>query len=267
MLAKVFDPDQEEKVRHWWQSEKLDGVRGTISRQHFLSRSGKEFTVPKHYKQIASKLPKGIVLDGEWYGGLRSFHKTSGTLRRKTIIESEWQNIHFYAFDMYSPTLKELPFRERYVLLEKTVKELGTIKLVKQYKGLSHKLYKQWINKGGEGAMLRDAESKYEFKRSKHLLKWKPFFDTEGTVIGYVEGKGKYKGKLGAFMVKDGKKTFMCSGRLTDSFRSRYVFKHGQMVGKWKKDGIHPQVGDRVTYSYMEKIDGMPRQPIFLRMR
>lgn len=267
MLAKVFDPSQEEKVRSWWQSEKLDGVRGTISHSSFLSRTGKEFIVPIHYRKIAVRLPKGVVLDGEWYGGINSFHTTSGTLRRKTIIASEWKSIHFYAFDIYSPTLKDLPYRDRYVLLKETVKDLGTIKLVKQHEGLSKNLYERWIKKGGEGAMLRDPESPYEFKRSNRLLKWKPYFDTEAKVVGYVEGKGKYKGQLGAFIVNDGGYSFKCSGRLTNDFRSRYVFKDGKMISKRKKDGIHPQIGDCITYSYMEKRDGKPRQPIFLRMR
>lgn len=266
MLAKVFQLKDESKVKKWWQSEKLDGVRGTISSSGFMSRTGKHFTVPLEYHTFAKQLPKGVVVDGEWYGGIGSFHNVSGTLRRKHIIEKEWHSIHFHAFDIFSPTLKNEPYSVRYELLQKTVKELGVLRVVKQYKHMNNKLYEKWIRKGGEGAMLRNPNATYQFKRSNELLKWKPYLDTEATILGFVEGKGKYKGKLGAFIVKDGSKTFQCAGRLSDDFRSHYHFKDSKLVNHLHNDGVHPRVGDIITYSYMEKIDGMPRQPIFIRL-
>ena len=52
----------------------------------------------------------------------------------------------------------------------------------------------------GEGLMLKDPESIYDFKRSKHLLKVKVFHDEEATITGYMKGKGKYMGMLGAYV-------------------------------------------------------------------
>jgi DNA ligase-1 len=39
------------------------------------------------------------------------------------------------------------------------------------------------LAKGGEGVMLREANSLYEVGRSNSLRKYKPFFDTEVKVV------------------------------------------------------------------------------------
>ena len=53
------------------------------------------------------------------------------------------------------------------------------------------------ISLEGEGIMLRAPGSHYEEKRSRLLLKMKPIEDSEGQIIEYKEGEGKYKGLLG----------------------------------------------------------------------
>lgn len=42
--------------------------------------------------------------------------------------------------------------------------------------------------------MLRDPDSFYEGKRSKDLLKVKTAMDAEATIIGLVDGLGKFEG-------------------------------------------------------------------------
>ena len=54
------------------------------------------------------------------------------------------------------------------------------------------------LAKGGEGVMLRNPYAPYEGKRSKNLLKVKRILDAEAKVVGYEEGNGKHKGRLGA---------------------------------------------------------------------
>jgi len=46
--------------------------------------------------------------------------------------------------------------------------------------------------------MLRDPDSLYEGKRSRSLLKVKTSQDAEGTIIGLIDGTGKFEGHLGA---------------------------------------------------------------------
>ena len=55
---------------------------------------------------------------------------------------------------------------------------------------------------GYEGSILR-LNNGYEQKRSYNLQKFKDFHDTEATIIGYLEGKGKRLGTLGKFIMRD----------------------------------------------------------------
>ena len=45
----------------------------------------------------------------------------------------------------------------------------------------------EFASEGYEGIMLRNPDSKYEFKRSKHLQKYKKFIDEEFEVIGFTK--------------------------------------------------------------------------------
>ena len=51
-----------------------------------------------------------------------------------------------------------------------------------------------------EGVMLRFNDSKYEFKRSNELLKFKVMSEMDVYIKGYEEGTNKNVGKLGAFI-------------------------------------------------------------------
>jgi ATP-dependent DNA ligase len=68
------------------------------------------------------------------------------------------------------------------------------------------------LERGGEGAILRKPESIWEPKRSWNLLKVKPWADDEAKVLGYVWGKGKLEGLMGALVVEWAEKKFELSG-------------------------------------------------------
>ena len=55
---------------------------------------------------------------------------------------------------------------------------------------------------GYEGSILRTNDP-YACKRSHNLRKFKDFHDTEATITGWVEGKGKRKGTIGKFLAID----------------------------------------------------------------
>ena len=98
--------------------------------------------------------------------------------------------------------------------------------------------YKSVLDSGGEGIMLNDPDAMYEGKRSNGLLKYKPSFDMEAKIIGYKDGTGKYKGKLGALVCQplkncdtyhivdeDEAHEFSTSG-MDDSVRESYLTTH-----------------------------------------
>ena len=74
------------------------------------------------------------------------------------------------------------------------------------------------LSEKGEGVMLKDPNSAYEFKRSNYLLKVKKFEDAEAKVYGHQQGTGRCEGMCGAILVreKDGTEFKIGSG-FTDS--------------------------------------------------
>ena len=108
------------------------------------------------------------------------------------------------------------------------------------------------VSAGGEGLMLHLAAAPYITGRNDALLKLKPLNDTEATVIGYIPGKGKYTGMMGALQVEmaDGKR-FQIGTGFTDAVRAH-----------------PPAVGTLVTYTYRGLTkNGLPRFASFLRVR
>lgn len=106
---------------------------------------------------------------------------------------------------------------------------------------------------GGEGIMLRNPSSVWEPIRTHSLVKLKPYQDSEATVEGWIEGKGKYKGMLGALIVKWGEVRFELSG-MSDKERRDYL-------------RIFP-IGCCVTFRYRELSDGgIPKEARYLRIQ
>jgi DNA ligase-1 len=108
------------------------------------------------------------------------------------------------------------------------------------------------VDVGGEGLMLHRGSSQYRAGRSDDLLKLKPSTDAEAVVVGYLPGKGKYAGMLGALVVQraDGVQFGLGSG-LTDHQRSN-----------------PPPLGTRITYTYQGvTARGVPRFARLLRVR
>ena len=54
---------------------------------------------------------------------------------------------------------------------------------------------------GFEGAMLKNPSMPYCFGRSDAVVKVKAFNDEDLQVIGFLEGRGRHKGSLGAILV------------------------------------------------------------------
>lgn len=57
------------------------------------------------------------------------------------------------------------------------------------------------IDSGGEGLMLNTVDGFYDFKRSDNLLKVKKFYSIDLEIVGFEEGEGRNKGRLGAVLV------------------------------------------------------------------
>lgn len=228
MLAKEFKKgktDGSELIGHL-ASEKFDGYRALFyydetGNPQFISRTGKKFNAPQHFLNAmpSQKCLKGKIIDGELWAGRENF-QLMGTVRKKIPVPEEWIDITFMVYDI---TNLDKTFIERLEELKKIVKitkEKWNIIIKKtmeypfnnldcpiifteQIKITSIKKMDEFYNKilklGGEGIMIKDANSKYKEGRSSDMLKYKPSYDREALVIGHSPGNGKYKGKLGGF--------------------------------------------------------------------
>jgi DNA ligase-1 len=133
--------------------------------------------------------------------------------------------------------------------------------------------------KGGEGVVLRDPASSWKPKRHKGILKWKPFKDDEGTLVGFTSGRetdkgSRLKGKIGALIV-DYKGHRLKVAGLTDAERefatagdAEFASANTDCVMPLEIKGKHFKIGQQITFQYMTLTDdGVPREPRYLRVR
>jgi len=245
LLAHKWEMDLD--LTNWWMSEKLDGVRAYWDGTQFISRLGNVFHAPDWFIADLPKTP----LDGELWGGRKTFQKTVGIVKRQDK-PPEWKTIRYLVFDApkHGGT-----FEERLKHLEEVALE-GKLQYARMHphqicRDVPH--LKEELAKvealGGEGLMLRKPGSKYEAGRSFTLLKVKTFHDAEAKVIDHVAGMGKHKGRLGALLVE-----------LEDGTR----FNVGTGFSDKEREDP-PEVGTIITFRYQELSDGgVPRFPSYV---
>ncbi|PAV17191.1 DNA ligase mRNA capping enzyme [Pyrrhoderma noxium] len=252
LLAVKWDLEKGADPTGWWVSEKLDGVRVFWDGKRMLSRLGNPFFPPDWFIEC---LPRDVTLDGELFGGRGQFQSTVSIV--KTPNTPRWREITFQVFDV--PSMKEQPFEERYDWLKSTFSTLmgrrkfTHISVVEHLRALSKDhvlgMLKEVEQEGGEGLMLRKPGSLYEGHRSSTLQKIKTFYDAEAKITGYVAGKGKNAGVMGAL------KCIMASGK---------TFSVGTGFSD-KQRRNPPKIGSIITYRFQELTnDGVPRFPSFV---
>jgi len=246
MLAKEY---KNQNIDDWLMSEKLDGVRAYWTGTELLSRNNKKFYAPEWFTK---DLPKGIKLDGELYQGRGQFQQTCGIVRRH---DDQWKGVIFMIFD-YIDT--GFDFYRRLDNL-KQMKDSNYLpyhcKIVDHLhcKDKNHlKEFQDIIeNLGGEGVMIKNPNSLYQFKRSSDCLKVKSFKQDECILTGYQDGSGKHTGRVGAFLCKWNDHDIKLGTGLNDSVRDN-----------------PPEIGTTLIFNYFELTEkGVPRFPSFIGVR
>ena len=280
MLAYKVDKkpvDWSEKV---YIQPKLDGIRCVIyvddkENIRCFSRTGKEFHNLEHIKLSLRKFffdcaNVDVILDGELYNHkLRNdFEKIVSLVRKQKPTPEDRLNaqhlIQFHCYD-YIETVMNQPYSYRMhqlidvnqgTLYSACVKYVET-NLVnsKEAAQLRHQYN---LNNGYEGSILR-LDKPYQQKRSYNLQKFKDFSDTEATIIGYEEGKGKREGTLGKFLMQDDDgNQFGCPPG------KGYNYKDLADI----LNNIHDYIGKRATFTYFERTQyGSYRHPLFKTVR
>ena len=132
------------------------------------------------------------------------------------------------------------------------------------------------LARGGEGLVIRDPRSLYATVRSHSCLKYKPFDDSEGTVVGWVSGEATDKGSrllgmMGSLILRlDNGQRLHLSG-FTDEERQL----HDPSWAKMNPGSIGPSPGP-VHFSYGQCVsfkyrgltaDGIPMEARYWRKR
>lgn len=230
-------------------SEKLDGVRAYWNGEKLLSRNGKVFATATWF----TKDFPPFEVDGELWTKREDFEHIISIVNRQNPHKA-WGELSYNIFEV--PHQKGGLLERLEVLKTWLKKHPNTfIKIIPQKPCSGSKDLENRLNeldkKGAEGLVVRDPNAPYIDKRSSKALKVKHFDDAECKVLGYTQGKGKFKGLLGALRCQWQDKVLKIGSGFSLDER-----KHP------------PQIGERVTFKYkgLTRL-GNPRFPVFLRVR
>lgn len=249
LLAKIWQHGQD--PAGFWVSEKLDGVRAIWDGHQLRFRSGRIVPAPDWFTAALPAQP----LDGELWLGRGTFDALSAIVRKASPLDAEWRQVRYMIFELpdFSGSFSQRVEQMRVVTAQA---QLAWLQAVPQFQVANAAQlmarYHEVIATGGEGLMLHRADALYHTGRSDDLLKLKPAEDAEAVIIGYLPGKGRNKGMVGALLVENAEgKRFRIGSGLNDSVR-----RHP------------PAVGTTITYRYQElSARGIPRFPRYWRVR
>ncbi len=273
MLAVKVDRNKIDFKQKIYMQPKLDGVRCLFTKDGAYSRTGKEF---KNVKHIADSLKPffkqkpDVILDGELYNHelKDDFEKIISLVRKQKPTKehkAEAKKLiqyHVYDYTSAKPQLNKVMYDKRLDNLSCSniyndfIKYTLTVK-IKSY-AEAKKQHQTFLSQEYEGSMLR-INAFYKQKRSNYLMKFKDFYDTEATIIGYEAGKGKRQGTLGKFIMQDDKGIqFGCPPG------KGYTFKDLADI----LENIHEYIGQRATFTYFERTKANSyRHPLFKTLR
>jgi DNA ligase-1 len=247
-LLKTYKDTQ--AIVGWTMSEKLDGVRGFWDGKQLLSRGGKKLNPPKWF--VKNYPP--FAIDGELWTQRGDFENISSIVRRHNS-KNRWKNITHQIFEVPNQSGGLL---DRLTVLQKYLDKNSNafIKIIRQTPIDSKQALQNFLNvvvmSGGEGVVVRNPKTLYQTGRLSSALKVKKYLDTECRVVKILQGKGKYRNKMGSVLCQlDNKNTVKIGSGFSDDWRNN-----------------PPEIGTQITFKYYGLTkNGKYRFPVFLRIR
>lgn len=259
MLAKSY-ADQGEKILFPCAVQpKLDGIRCVAMGSSLWTRTRKPIRSVPHIAHALDKLDLGkIVLDGELYNHdfKNDFEKITTIVGQKKDVDPDHHLCQYHIYDMPG----EGNFSQRRFNLHKLFSKLpknSPLKLVETIEVADEveldAAYELFKSQGYEGAMVRNLNSPYEYKRSNHLQKMKEFQDSEFEIIGGEEGRGKLQGHLGAFI---------CKTNDGVEFKAKMAGETKLLKHYWENLKHHLGMALTVKFQGLTGKNGVPRFPV-----
>lgn len=190
--ASVTDPAQLSYPRLC--SPKLDGIRALVTARGELL-TGKLKPVPNVRLQRLWGRLAFAGYDGELIAGAATastvFNHTQSVVMSREHPDTD--SVVFWAFDHF--LRPELDYVERRLLLRENLE--ARVRLVPDQWARSaaelSRFHAAYVDRGYEGTMTRLGAGPYKYGRStlreQYLLKWKPFEDAEGWLVGVEEAR------------------------------------------------------------------------------
>ena len=294
MLASGFDQKLVDKIKFPAYCQlKLDGMRfnaivrnGTVE---YRSRNGKELNIPSKLfsdalLKLASYYGANYVFDGELLvvdsAGKPLDRKTGNGILSKgvkgTMSDKEaamvrvtlWDAIPFTGFQA---CVFKTPYNERFMQLMQNVDFLKGVSAIGHLVDIvwtkevntqleAQNIFEKFLAEGQEGTILKSKTNIWEDKRSKEQIKFKGELECDLVVVGWEEGTGKNKGRLGALVCEssDGLIQVNVGSGYSDEQREEYTKK---VIGKIVTVKYNARIKDRG--------DGVERLflPTFIEMR
>lgn len=274
VATSVFD-----KIKYWWGSRKIDGVRCSFywkdGEVRTASRGGGDYDASTSFMRHNPKLIQffedhpDIVLDGELYEHGKSLQQISGAARlEKDTAGMDW--LEYYIYDVMDSTKT---FEERLDILHDIANELdlgfdperqwaeGDLKfqMVPQEKVVGwaniQKLHDKYVSEGFEGIVIRDPAKVYNFGgRTNAMIKVKMYKDAEFEIVGYEDG------------LRPEDMVFVCQTELGAKFEAKPM---GPRELKYEYlDRMDEIIGKMATVKYFYLSDaGVPLQPVLKAIR
>lgn len=245
LANKYFDKPEYVEGKDFTITTKIDGCRIIAMKStgvvKFYTRAGQLYEGLFDLEDALNKSHlDNFVLDGEITlldkKGLSSKDQYKETIKI-TRKDGEKHGVKMLVFDiMTSEEFKnqecKTPYIERQRDLYNFLLELNSQyfeHLIPLYSGsdtnMVNILLNEQISKGEEGIMININNAPYSFKRTNDLLKVKKMHDIDLPIIGYEEGSGLNKGKLGAFIVNYNAHQVKVGSGFTKELREE-VWKH-----------------------------------------
>jgi DNA ligase-1 len=241
---------------------KLDGVRVLAvvagDTVNLYSRNGKPFDnfpqiaeyIAEHRQvfQHGANMGGRFVLDGEIVG--ESFQKLMRQAHRKTDAVTDGMTYHVFdviPLDDFERGFWNAPQHKRINLLERAEQILPADSPVQIMPGMQvdldtaegHDVMRRFaeasVEQGYEGIMIKSQDAPYECKRSSFWMKWKPTITVDLAIVGFEEGTGRNKNRLGAIICEgndNGRDIRVNVGSgLSDDDRDNYWAQRHTLVG------------------------------------
>ena len=255
MLATEYEKVKDKIEFPCFVQPKLDGMRAHCNHNKFISRENNDITWMNHIWDVIKASPYADTFDGELYAHGYTFQENMKMTKKYRIGITE-----LVSFNVYDLALPNMPFSERYLLLDRIVKNMpAEVRIVPTYEVKSmddvKHFHTMFLEQGYEGTIIRWGNAGYKFNgRSKNLVKYKDFKDIALEILDVVPMDAQPT--HGMIVCELNGQRFKATPKMSHTDREELLTHKRKFIGK------------TAEIRYFEETDGgLPRFPVFVGVR